>query len=422
VAAERSLALASVVAVGIVGGLVAILAGGRDSSRAATQHALHAPPPPTRPQVTAAAHGTDYYVSPSGTDGARGSRTQPWRTLRYAATRVSPGATVHVAPGHYPGRLTIARGGTARRPVRFVSERLWQARIDATSTGRMRVVEIRGDHVTFEGFDVTGGGSDGSAGISADGAEDAILSNHVHDMAIPCLQGGGNGGAGIAVSGDNYHRRGGLVDGNLLERIGIPPSSGHCSLVHGIYASIPRVTVSNNIIFEAAADGITSWHAASALTIVNNLSMLNGGSGILVGSGEAGATRRGNVDTLVANNIVYRNTSAGITEDSDGRHPVGPGNRYLHNIAFANGGAAGASAAGVTGLSGSALVAETLNVDPQLVPVGPGAPRGYALSGTSPAVDAGTAVGAPRRDFDGTSRPQGRAVDIGPYESPASPR
>jgi hypothetical protein len=40
----------------------------------------------------------------------------------------------------------------------------------------------------------------------------------------------------------------------------------------------------------------------------------------------------------------------------------------------------------------------------------------YRLKAKSPAIDAGTTTGAPRTDFDGVRRPQGRGIDIGAFE------
>jgi hypothetical protein len=41
----------------------------------------------------------------------------------------------------------------------------------------------------------------------------------------------------------------------------------------------------------------------------------------------------------------------------------------------------------------------------------------YQLQSGSPAIDAGSATGAPATDFAGTARPQGAAVDIGAFEA-----
>jgi hypothetical protein len=45
-----------------------------------------------------------------------------------------------------------------------------------------------------------------------------------------------------------------------------------------------------------------------------------------------------------------------------------------------------------------------------------GAGNGYRPRAGSPAIDAGTTTGAPRLDFAGIRRPQGRRIDIGAFE------
>jgi hypothetical protein len=361
--------------------------------------------------ASASARRIARYVSPSGSDRASGSRAHPWRTVRYAARRVRPGMTVHVAPGRYAGAVRISRGGTEGRPVRFVSDRRWDARITASSRGDVTAVLITGPNVVFEGFDVSASGGDGTGGIEASGSHGAVIANRVHDISMPCLQ-QGNGGAGIVIGSAivNYRTRDVLVERNVISQIGDGPRDGRCRLVHGIYAEVPDATISNNIIYSAAGDGITSWHAARDLRIANNLSTANGGNGILIGSGDSGASR-GNTGTTVVNNIVTRNGLSGINESSDGEHRVG-GNRYLGNLIFDNR-QNGSLGTRVT----DAEVSGTVTSDPGL----PGLAQlpDYMIPATSPAVDAGTCVDAPTRDLRGVTRPQGGGVDIGPYERPS---
>jgi len=47
--------------------------------------------------------------------------------------------------------------------------------------------------------------------------------------------------------------------------------------------------------------------------------------------------------------------------------------------------------------------------------------RDYHLSSTSPCIDAGTSNGAPATDYDGITRPQGQAYDVGAYEYSSPP-
>jgi hypothetical protein len=374
------------------------------------------------PSAGKSRRGATRYVSPAGSDDNPGSRSRPWRTIEHAAARIRPGGTVKVAPGRYRGPVTIATSGTAERPVRFVSQRRWRAKIAARDSGPIAVVALRGDHVSFEGFDVTGSGGDGSVAIHVEGSRDAVVGNYVHDFDVPCLD-SGNGGAGILVAGAGYRNRNVLVANNVVERVGAGPRDGSCRLVHGIYAGVPRVTVVNNIIERAVGDGITSWHAARTLTIANNLSRLNGGAGILIGSGDSGATSAGHRDTLVTNNIVYRNASYGISQSSDGKRRVGPGNRYLNNLYFANRGGDTRPSSGIGGLRSGAIASDNINADPRFAAdMTPGVRRAYRLEPTSPAVDAGTCAGAPPYDFAGAARLQGRSVDIGPRELRSTPQ
>jgi hypothetical protein len=278
-------------------------------------------------------------------------------------------------------------------------------------------VHVTADHVRFEGFEVTVRGGDPSAGIVVDGSDVAIVANHVHDLRAPCGE-DGRGSVGIVAGGgaDGYANRDVRVQRNVVDHIGTGRLDGSCRLSHGIYAAVPRVTVADNIVYHSLGDGITSWHAATALTIVNNVSLLNGGHGILLGSGDSGATRAGNTRSTVANNIAYGNALAGIGESTDGSHAVGPGNRYLTNLTFGNGDGDSGSRRWVDGLGPGEVLAGNAIRDPGFVSRPPATVAGYRLRPGSPALDAGTCALAPTRDFDGVRRPQGAGVDIGARE------
>ena len=56
----------------------------------------------------------------------------------------------------------------------------------------------------------------------------------------------------------------------------------------------------------------------------------------------------------------------------------------------------------------------TITSDAQFVNYQQNGSGDYHLKSTSPAIDAGTSVGAPSTDFDGNPRPQGKNYVIGP--------
>ena len=319
----------------------------------------------------------NYYVSRSGSDAHNGSRKRPWRTLAHAAARAGPGSTVHVGQRPLPG---TARPGPQRQ-AGTAHPASWPStggapRITATSSGSLGIVEIAGDYVDFEGFDISGRGGDGTAGIVVPGSHVRVLRNRVHDVLVAC-DGGSNGGGGIVAGGGlpDYRNHDIEVVGNLVHDVVGTPTR-RCEGVQGIYASVARVLIANNVAYRNAHDCITSWHAATQLTIVNNTAVDCPGAGITIGSGGPGATSSGNVHTLVANNLVYGN-GQGIVETTDGVHRVGPGNRFLNNLVFRSGNGAP---------SRGAVVSGTVSSDPKLASAG----DSYRLTAGSPAIDAGT--------------------------------
>jgi len=72
---------------------------------------------------------THLYVSPSGSDSNPGTRDEPFRTLTRAAQAVTPGTTVHVAPGTYFGGVRTNTHGTAEARIVFESTERGGARL-----------------------------------------------------------------------------------------------------------------------------------------------------------------------------------------------------------------------------------------------------------------------------------------------------
>ena len=57
----------------------------------------------------------DYYVAPNGNDCARGTSTQPFKTIQKAADLVQAGDVCHIVPGVYPETVTPKHSGTHAR-------------------------------------------------------------------------------------------------------------------------------------------------------------------------------------------------------------------------------------------------------------------------------------------------------------------
>src|SRR5439155_27001041 len=103
--------------------------------------------------VSAATSGSNYYVSPTGSDSSDGSASSPWATMGHADSIVGPGATVHVAPGVYAASINTYTSGTASARIVYVSDVKWGAKVIGTNDSTW---SNWCDYLDMLDFDVTG--------------------------------------------------------------------------------------------------------------------------------------------------------------------------------------------------------------------------------------------------------------------------
>jgi hypothetical protein len=358
----------------------------------------------------AAAHAlaaTELYVSPSGSDTSSCSQSAPCRQISRAASLAGPDTTVHVAPGTYAGGFTTTASGTASARIKYVSDIKWGARISDSSESWV-LWWNQGSYVDITGFEIDGSGSLPvlRQGFYCDGSHVTFVNNKVHDIlttqaAYLAATSSGKGGAGIGM--DNYNR---AVDqstiGNIVYNIGpngrfAPPGA------HGIYHNTPGI-VMNNVIYDINGIGISTWHGAENVSIINNTVDNARRGGILVGSGDSGVGSGTGDGFTVANNIVT-SSYGGISEGGQ----TGSNNYYINNLFYQN------YARPNYSIKTGHTPVGTINADPKFV-----ANSDYHLQSGSPAIDAGVStvngISAPSTDNDGNGRPVGNGYDIGAYE------
>ncbi|HYG90222.1 MAG TPA: right-handed parallel beta-helix repeat-containing protein [Azospirillum sp.] len=280
---------------------------------------------------------TDLYVSTSGSDSNAGTQASPFRTIQKASTEASAGTTVHVAPGTYEGGFQTTASGSADAPIRYVSDVKWGAKIvPGTGNDKYEAWDNRGSNVVIDGFEVDGSASQGGTpwlfGIYTAGSNSVVQNSKVHDI----LQGSdamaeantGVGGAGIM--GDGWT---GGTDIKVLnnEVYNIGPAGESSSLVHGVYMATSG-QVQDNLVYHVVGDGITTWHDATNLKILDNVVAKANGVGIMIGSGDHYNTSGPNDYTQVVDNIVYDNAK-GIEEYGE----TGSHNSYVNNHVNQNG-------------------------------------------------------------------------------------
>lgn len=345
----------------------------------------------SRSVAAAQKNAVDRYVSLNGIDWKNdGSRLRPWRTIEFAASKATPGMTIHVQPGTYRfSTIIITRtSGTSGKRIRYVSDERWGAKLVTSTT---QVWQNSGAYVDIEGFDISSSTQQTYIGIHSQGSYDRILYNHVHDLPAPpgsCPQ-----GAGIMMG--DMRTVGQEAEGNVVHDVGPPP--GACREIHGIYVSAPYSRVVNNVLFRNSGMGVQLWGRPDHCVVANNTIFANG-RGLVVG----GDPKYGINDyTVVANNIVYKNLDVGIYESGI----TGLNNRFVNNLVSGN---------KTNWFLKKGVQSGSIEQDPKFVRY-TGTPEGdYHLQPKSPAINAGSLDFMPELDAELNQR--GRQPALGAYE------
>jgi len=343
--------------------------------------------------VSVPSTGLDFYVSTTGNDANNGSAASPWRTIGHADSVAQPGWTIHVAPGTYTGSVTTNASGTVNSHIVFISDTQWGAVINQGNSGATGIAWLQnGDYTEIKGFEI---GNSQYSGVGEHCSHCWVSYNKIHDIGGVC---GSNGGAGITE--ESYSASDNHIIGNFVYNIG-PNHDGsvRCNSIHGVYPAIPMVEIKNNLILKVSGDGISSWHYASQLTIINNTIIGALDAGILIGNNSSSIT-----NSTIANNIVYNNPNCGICEEGT----VGT-NSYTHNHVIGNG-------YNWTLLNGNTHTSDVTAASPLFVNYTGDQTGNYHLSSSSPDIDTGTTMLAPSLDLAGGLRPMGVTFDIGAYE------
>jgi hypothetical protein len=278
--------------------------------------------------------------------------------------------------------------GTADARIVYFAEHKWAAKIVGREDDADAVWRNYGDYVDIQGFDVSGPVPQGT-GIGQSGSHSRVLEDRVVGMSGNCM----------SADNDGYT----LVDDDFIGNV--VGGCGRTDLDHGIYPGGVGGTISNNISYGNTGFGIHCWHNCNRQVITNNLVFDNQAGGILIGQGDS--PNNGDVQAdgmLVANNVVVDNGDEGIRESG----ATGSGNKYVDNLVADN-------VEGAVDLQ-SGSESGTITNSPSFVDFQLDGSGDYRLQPYSPGVDAGSADGAPPNDIVGTKRPQGRGIDVGPFE------
>ena len=305
--------------------------------------------------------------------------------------------------------MTISRSGTATAWLVFRAVHLWGAVIDGQNNSSTVGIEINGNYVRVEGFEVRNtsrygidayGGSESSAGNH----DVDVVQNHIHDIGHICT-GDVGGIVGVDAYADNL-----VIERNVIHDVGrlgpgeqgcVEPNGNWQNHDHGVYHGIGNnVVIRNNVFYNF----IRGWAiqryngngaVTTGLTIVNNTFAFPNpwrDGHIIIATGVN--------NLLIANNVFYQPTTAGVWLDTGGL-----GNATVsNNITFGAVASVGSGATGAGNLD---------NTDPKFVNV---AGLDFRVQAGSPAIGAGLPLTMVTNDISGAARPATGGYTIGAYE------
>ncbi len=240
----------------------------------------------------------------------------------------------------------------------------------------------------------------------------------ISNGSVPASEGGGIHNSGVliitncAITGNLANGGGGIRNLGTLAVLG-STISGNLANFDGAglhnegYAELFNSTISGNTANGNVAGIINLSAGAPTKTLVVVNCTVTGNNGVAVG-GIGTYSQGGTAETYLRNTIVANNSAPNLLKSGTNASVISQGNNLASD-------------------DGSGLLtqpSDKLNTDPQLLPLGNygGATQTHALLASSPAVDAGTNVGAPANDQRGFARGVdgngfgAAAYDIGAYE------
>src|SRR6266542_3509619 len=308
----------------------------------------------------AAAAAAVLYVdrnNPSCSDTGPGTSTQPFCTIKPAASQATAGQTVQVASGTYPELVTVSNSGAPGSPIVFSAA----PGASVTVSGQANGFKLAGkSYVTIQGFTVANTWSYGfyvsspSSNVTGSGNTVSGTQSHaiyvspsssnvtVNDNQVSGITGYGfwaNSSSGVTVSGNTISLVSGNVshdnsnDGIFLDATttgvrvtgneAFGNARGYSRAAPGIDVRGYNNTVDRNISHDNEDSGFQFYTGSHDNLVVDNLSY---------GNGDHGIDDLGSTNQRIISNTVYDNVAAGINVEGSST-----GATIENNIAVDNG-------------------------------------------------------------------------------------
>jgi predicted outer membrane repeat protein len=340
-----------------------------------------------------------YYVDGDVANSGNGtSWAKAFKTIQEAVDASARYDVIWVKMGTYTlsAEITVDKGvyiyGGFDGSETRLEQRDWKTNVttvDGNDTVRGFYIQ---ENVGIDGFTITNGKADQGGGIYVNNVFTVSIANCVFDSNSVTDDGGGiyNYNAYMTIENSSFFDNTAAGNGG-----GISSGDAHLTIENssffnniatenggGIYNSSTSPSITNSLFYDnSASSGGGIYNDISNPTIMNCTFARNGG-GIYNGWSSP----------IITNSIVWGNSN----------HQIGNTWSYP-SVTYSD-------------IEGGYEGEGNIDADPLFENAQPPGKPDFHLKAGSPAIDAGTADGAPDTDLDGNSRPNGQGYDMGAYE------
>ena len=395
---------------------------------------------------------SDLWVSPTGLDTNAGTQAAPFKTIQKAVDTISPCKTITVKAGLYKDRNTsitnsaavtvpAKASGTSSCKTIIKAENNWstggKSEIDTEYKARYGFDLSNATNIRVEGFDIHGmtpiPGTNSnpsqvttnvdSAGVwPGDGAE--VVGNNIHDIGGCITVANDKGQNAIFLDANNV-----VIEKNYIHDIGRSNASGCVAgdqaHDHGVYVNGQTTQTGNTIRNNLFYNNRKGWAVQIYPGTVDNLKLVNN---TFAENASANGAKAGNniitgygttiTNSQISNNIFYNSSGSTLKTIEMGDVLTVTNVEMKNNVT--SGSAMSDNATNYAKFNSK----DTSGVDTNKVLKTPlfvnAATQDFHLQPTDTvAKDKGLTIAIVTQDYDGISRPQGGAYDIGAFEAAA---
>jgi hypothetical protein len=314
----------------------------------------------------ALAAGCTKVASPSGSDSAAGSDSQPFRTAQKLVDALGAGDTGCLRAGTYSGNVKFSRSGEAGSPITITSYPAERA----TIAGKLWVTDSA-NFVTVASLDLDGRNAANLPSPAVNGDDVTFTADDVTNYNTTiCFN------LGPTTYGRAYRT---LIENSRIHNCGALPAT---NFDHGIYVEhTTDVQIVDNLIYDNADRGIQLYPDAQSTYIARNVIDGNG-EGVLIGGGSEDFGPQASSDNVVEQNIITFSNQRSNVESHWGSPLVGERNTVRNNCVF--GGARDDQNHGLSAANGGFTASNNLLADPGFVNR---AAKNFSLRSDSPCRD-----------------------------------